>query len=242
MIRSLQHNKIKRSLFNEDGFTLVEILIATAVISIIGIIISGSYVAGMRIKGEQDRIVEMQQNIRVAFHIITRDLRMAGYEIAVNWDPSLLKTANKITGNNTEVGFSYALSSTQFNTDEEGNQIFDPGTNTNFSYYLNNRSLIRNRNNGEEEVAVADNIDFISFTYLDKDGVWNEEPPLISSDIRAVGVTLVARTSTADKKPSTGSRIFNDAFIPDKEIFNSPADNFRRRAASTVVNLRNFGI
>ena len=238
MMKNRYHTK-HEVLLNQQGFTLIEILMAIVMISIIGSIIAGSYIAGTRIRAEQEDVVEMQQNIRVAFHLLARDLRMAGYELNTNWDPSLLRTANVVTGNNTSVNFSYVLSNTQLDMDGDG--LPDAGQTANFSYSLVNTDLIRN--NGANLTPVATNINAISFAYLNNNGVWAAAPPAVPSNLRAIGITLVAQAAREDRRLPAVARAFNDAFlVPTTVIYNSPADRFRRRTGSTVINLRNFGI
>ncbi|SLM32186.1 conserved hypothetical protein [Desulfamplus magnetovallimortis] len=61
------------------GFTLIEILISLA---ISGILMSGVYVSYLsqnKSYETQQRVIEMQQNLRNAMYHITRDIRMAGF-------------------------------------------------------------------------------------------------------------------------------------------------------------------
>ena len=237
---SMTRNRYKtrsEALLDQKGFTLIELLMAIVLVSIIGAIISGSYIAGTRIKAEQEDVVEMQQNLRVAFYLLARDLRMAGYELNANWDPSLLRTANVVTGSSTQVNFSYVISNAQLDLDGDG--VPDAGQTANFSYNLNNRELIRNA--GATQTPVAGNINAISFAYLDNTGVWAAAPPAVSSNLRAIGVTLVAQAAREDRRRPAVARPFNDAFT-DAVFYTSPADRFRRSAGSTVINLRNFGL
>jgi type IV pilus assembly protein PilW len=65
--------------FNTKGITLIELLVA---LLIGGIIIAGIYrviIAQSKAYVFQDQIVETQQNIRSAMEILSRDLRMTGF-------------------------------------------------------------------------------------------------------------------------------------------------------------------
>jgi type IV pilus assembly protein PilW len=65
--------------FNTKGITLIELLVALV---IGGIIIAGIYrviIAQSKAYVFQDQIVETQQNIRSAMEILSRDLRMTGF-------------------------------------------------------------------------------------------------------------------------------------------------------------------
>jgi len=69
----------KRIRLNQNGITLIELLVA---FMICAIVVGGTYrvfVAQTRAYTVQDQVVEVQQNIRSAMEILLRDLRMAGY-------------------------------------------------------------------------------------------------------------------------------------------------------------------
>lgn len=67
----------------ERGFTLVEILIALALMSIITTAIYQLYISQYKTWVSQDLITEMQQNARVSIDTISRDLLLAGYSVEV---------------------------------------------------------------------------------------------------------------------------------------------------------------
>lgn len=62
------------------GFTLIEVLIAMAVIGIVLGGIYAAYTGQVRTFNTQEQIVDMQQNIRVASYFLERELRMAGLD------------------------------------------------------------------------------------------------------------------------------------------------------------------
>ncbi len=69
------------------GFSLIELLIAMA----IGLVVLGAMYSVFTIQnktfGSQEQYVEMQQNVRAAMDMISREIRMAGYDPAgVNSD------------------------------------------------------------------------------------------------------------------------------------------------------------
>ncbi len=63
-----------------SGFTLVEIMIALAISGIIMAAIYSAYISQQRTYLAQEQVVEMQQNIRSAWLLFTKDIRMAGYD------------------------------------------------------------------------------------------------------------------------------------------------------------------
>ena len=71
---------MKSAIHKNKGFSLVELLIAMAVASIIMGVIYNTYQAQQRSYTAQHLAVEMQQNIRAAMSLIKREIRMAGYD------------------------------------------------------------------------------------------------------------------------------------------------------------------
>jgi type IV pilus assembly protein PilW len=62
----------------QSGFSLLELMVALAVSGIVLAGIYGAYQDQLRTSITQERIVDMNQNLRVAMYIIERDLRMGG--------------------------------------------------------------------------------------------------------------------------------------------------------------------
>ena len=65
---------------NNKGLSLVEMLVALVISSII---VGGSYglfVSQNRIYSRQEQVIEVQQSLRLAMNIMVRDLQMVGYD------------------------------------------------------------------------------------------------------------------------------------------------------------------
>ncbi|MCF8076465.1 MAG: prepilin-type N-terminal cleavage/methylation domain-containing protein [Desulfotignum sp.] len=62
-----------------SGFTLIEILVALAITSILVTAIYRFFIGQHHAYTVQDQVIEMEQNARAAMDMIRRDLRMAGY-------------------------------------------------------------------------------------------------------------------------------------------------------------------
>ncbi|MBV5340688.1 MAG: prepilin-type N-terminal cleavage/methylation domain-containing protein [Deltaproteobacteria bacterium] len=63
---------------HRGGFTLVEILVVMAMIGVVMGAVYSLYITNMRTAYTSDNTVEVQQNLRIAMDVVTRDLRMAG--------------------------------------------------------------------------------------------------------------------------------------------------------------------
>ncbi len=66
--------------FNPKGVTLIELLIAFVIFSMLIAGIYRFFVVQSRAYSVQDHVVETQQNIRSSMEILLRDLRMAGFD------------------------------------------------------------------------------------------------------------------------------------------------------------------
>jgi len=62
-----------------SGVTLLELMIAIAMASVLGMAMVSLNMSQSRVGNAQHNITEMQQNIRAAMFFMARDIRMAGY-------------------------------------------------------------------------------------------------------------------------------------------------------------------
>jgi len=66
---------------NKKGFTLIEILITMAVVSIIMVAVVAAFDVQQKSQVKQQLISEVQQNARAAMYLLAWDVRMAGYAL-----------------------------------------------------------------------------------------------------------------------------------------------------------------
>ncbi|MBN1932201.1 MAG: prepilin-type N-terminal cleavage/methylation domain-containing protein [Desulfobacterales bacterium] len=69
---------------DNKGFTLIEMLIAMAVASIVMTAIYSAFDSQQRTHTTQQQVVDMQQNIRSALYLMGREIRMTGYDPIVS--------------------------------------------------------------------------------------------------------------------------------------------------------------
>jgi len=74
----------KRRKKGSDGFTLIEILVALVITSILVTAIYRFFIGQHHAYTVQDQVIEMEQNARAALDMIRGDLRMAGYHAMGN--------------------------------------------------------------------------------------------------------------------------------------------------------------
>ena len=179
------------------GFSLVELLIAMAV----GLIILGAMYGLFTIQskhlGTQDVVAEMQQNARMAMDMVSREVRMAGY----NPSGTLTRcTGTTPTASTTCVGIRTAsANSISFTTDLNGNGSLTAGSanpNENIVYdrYLSSGIYSLGRTSNGVKQPVIEYLDLLSFTYLDASGAATTN----LASIREIQITIRTIASKMD--------------------------------------------
>ena len=74
---------------NDKGFTLIELLMVAFMLGLVLMSLYSIFITSKRSSGNQDEVVDVQQNLRIAMDNITRDLRNAGFMISQMRDASL---------------------------------------------------------------------------------------------------------------------------------------------------------
>ncbi len=226
---------------NEDGFSLIELMIVVALTGIIAAAAYAAYVSQQKTYYSQSDVVQMQQNLRAGIEIAAMDIRMAGY------DPD--NTGNFSFTNNTGPGkiefqvdrnggetIAISLGSSDDNSDGfiekeklDGNSDgrVDPGV-----------SLVRDLN-GSGAQAIAEGIQAVEFYYTLKNGARKLNPAANELDkIRSINVTVLAVAPAKDNEVNN-SAIFTTASGATWGPFN---DNYRRRITTYNINCRNMGL
>ena len=177
-------NSIKN---NERGFTLVELLIAMVISLVVLTSLSSAFISQRKTYDVQEQITEMIQSTRGAIDIISREVKMAGY------DPTGVGI----------VGIPYSAGQLEIRAD-----LNVDGDTADFNetiIYTENSGMIE-REEGGNTVTLAENIQSFLFQYYDIDG----NATTTAADIRQIDITIITQTSKLDPNygPNNGYRTY----------------------------------
>jgi len=218
--------KTKRSL-NEQGFTIIELLVSMAVFLLaIGAIYS-TFQAQHKSYLMQQEVAAMQQNLRAAMFYMQREIRMAGC------DPTGDANAGIVTANSDSISFTEDVRGDSAGSDPDG-ALDDP--NEDITYNLDDSDgdgdddeLDRNNQ------TVAQNIDALNFVYLDANGI----ETAVLADIRSVEITIVARISRPLRDSPNNRDYFNQR---NTQILSAQGDRYSRKRLTSAIKCRNLGL
>lgn len=183
---------------NEGGFTIVELLVGSAISLIVLGITFSMFNVQRKIFSVQEQRSEMQQNVRAAMDMMVREIRMAGY------DP--LDTGFvAISGTST-------ATSIQVSADLDGSGGLVNSETVTYTYDAQNLQIDRNIGSGAQ--PFAENIANLNFSYFDA----NDIVTTTASDMRKIQIRITGRTSNID--PRTGAFEFGTqtSFVSPKNL------------------------
>ncbi len=209
-----------------SGLTLIELLIAMAIASIMMAMIAGAYWAQVKTSREQQMVVAMQQNLRSAMYFLERDIKMAGYDS----NPNDTVNATITLAQSDALTFEY---------------VDDTDTQIKVAYDLfdflgdGDNDLGRAVNDGMRQ-PIAENIEELEFFYTMADGTQttdpaSETPPEDLDEIRAVGISMLMRTASESGAP--GNLTFTSLSGGVLGPFN---DGIRRQLVTVTIKCRNM--
>lgn len=173
----------------ERGFTLIELLISMALALIVITSLSSAFISQRKTYAVQEQITAMTQDARAALDMISREVRMAGY------DP---------TGASI-VGIPYSATQLEVRADLNGDgDTSDTHEDITYTYDSTNKQIDRNTGGGAQ--PFAENIQSFAFEYYKTDGTTTTT----DADIRQIDITITSRTSKPDPNygPNSGYRTY----------------------------------
>jgi type IV pilus assembly protein PilW len=165
------------------AFTLIELMVALTIGMIVMASVATTFTSQTRTYSAQEQINQMEQNARGALDIMSREIKMAGY--------------NPASGTVTGVT-SYTSTTLTIQADLTGNGTISTSSSDNeqiaYAYDSTNKKITRQVGSGTAE-TLAENIDNLTFTYYQASGTTLATS---ASDIRRVKIAISAKTAKPD--------------------------------------------
>jgi prepilin-type N-terminal cleavage/methylation domain-containing protein len=255
-------SKTRECLKNDNGFTLVELMVTVFLTAIAVISIYRGYTAFSQSVDAQQQVIEMQQNLRVGMYWLEKDLMPAG----MNEEDD--NTAGFTLADFDTVQFTMDLGGTSYNAyddikpctgNPEGDSDMldscerityarlDPDGDGIFGLYRNDE----NENPGAAGDQIISNLEALRFVYLDEGGVPIDPVATATAlsneqmeDIRSVEVSIVVRSTNEDYRYTNKESYENTIEVGGSlvQVLAPQGDNFRRRVLSKWIKIRNAGI
>jgi type IV pilus assembly protein PilW len=179
---------------SDRGFTLTELMVSLVISGVLMTAVYAVFNSQQKSYAMQDQLAAAHQNLRAAMNFMVKDIRMAGF------DPLKDPTASINQAEANKIVFKMRPDSNDDGKVDENDMLkeityslYDSGMDAD----LIKDDLGRKIGAGSNQ-PVAQNIDTLDFVYLDEEGKPLEFPIVNLRDIRAVQVTLVAKTAKPD--------------------------------------------
>jgi type IV pilus assembly protein PilW len=176
----------------DGGFTLIELMVAIAIGLVVMAAVATTFTSQTRAYSAQEQINQMEQNLRGALDIMTREIKMAGY--------------NPNGGTVTGVA-SYSSTSLTIQADIDGNgTLLASGTGSDtaneqiaYAYDSVNKKITRQVGGGTA-TTLAENISALTFTYYQTSGTTLATS---ASNIRRIKIAMTGITAKPDPAYTT---------------------------------------
>ncbi|MFQ5484442.1 MAG: prepilin-type N-terminal cleavage/methylation domain-containing protein [Desulfobacterales bacterium] len=182
-----------------SGFTLLEVLVTIAMISIFIPSVYGVYTIITRSLTTESVVADVQQDVRFSLDFMVQDIRMAGL------DPYSSASAGIEVATTTKL---------RFTADQNMDGAINNTSQERVSYLLdapNNQldQILYEGTASQDTQALIENVTALSFTYLDKDGNTIAAPvaPANLQDIKQIDISLTAQAPAG--QVGTISRTYN---------------------------------
>ncbi len=123
---------LMKKITTKNGFTLVELLVAMAIVGIVAVAMYSLFISNSRTYENQEQALSLHQNLRVAMEVIQRDLRTAGF------DPQIEQIFGITDVQSRDLAYVLSLgdeNSIQFTADLDSNGVIGAGELMSYSIY-----------------------------------------------------------------------------------------------------------
>jgi type IV pilus assembly protein PilW len=148
---------MEKRIAQDAGFTLLELLIASLLAVVVSAAAFSFYSAQNKAYIVQDRLVELQQNLRAGIELISRDIRLAGLDPRQSTQFGFIETTDDGTGRQTD------SQNIAFTIDDDLDGIVDNNRAEQVAYRLNSNVLQKYDPGGWQ--PIADDIEAMGFAY-----------------------------------------------------------------------------
>lgn len=244
---------ISREIFNNDGFTLVELMVSILLTGLISTGLFAAYRAQSTSYALQEDVAEMQQRVRAGMDMLTMEVRVAGYDPNITGDPGI------ISANSTSMTFTFVADddfedntlATQigFGTVDETNEV------STITYSFDDTdgdaaalpdALRRTVDRGNPTTLIED-VELVEFLFIDEDGT---SLPVIAApatyttaqldSVRMLTISILVRgANTPDQNLVGQGRTYT---LGSGAVTPAYTDSLRRRLLITTVQFRNLGL
>lgn len=189
---------------NRAGFTLVELMLTMLIGGVLMGALISFYIAQQRTASAQQDLTVIQQDLRAGIQMLTRDIRMAGYDPAESDQFGFVRDAEFGDGAGQTEAVGSGAGQIAFTSDLDGDGdvdlAADPGATVGsieqIAYRLDNNRLQKysTTTGAVEWQTVAENIEGLEFYYRLANGDWTLTPTAADLvNIRSVRVSILAR-------------------------------------------------
>lgn len=157
--------------FDNQGYSLVELLVAMAITLVVMAGVYKVYVTQQDSYLLQEQVAEMQQNARIAKYLLMRDIRMVGYNPTGKLNAGsfvtsfVAKLPNDTRDDSDPDRTSTDSRSIAFTLDDNGNGVIDASLNEQIAYRVAGGDLQRFDVGNDGWLTVVENIENLAFAY-----------------------------------------------------------------------------